>query len=644
MCGIAGSFGSEELDTLVGRRVLEALRHRGPDGRASKTWAEATLLHTRLRIIDLSPTGDQPMSNEDGTIWTVFNGEIYNHHELQAELEKAGHRFRGRSDTEVLPHLYEEYGDEMFTRLRGMFAIAILDRRQRRLLLARDRFGIKPLFYSEDPSRVAFASEINALREFPGVDLTPDPQAIADFAGLLFVPAPHTIHRGISALRPGEIVDCRIGNDESMSAARRRFHEFTAEPNRDLTLDQALDDVDALAEKAVVRQLESDVPLGALLSGGIDSSLVSAYSQRHVEGDLLTFNVRFPDAEYDETPAAQTVAAAIGSRHQTLEMDGQSGTWEAITGLMRIVGQPFADTSLFAVDQISAAMRRHVTVALSGDGGDEGFGGYDVYWQIAAVNGLRWAPAFFWRAGVPFVAPFARLGVVRPTLARRMRDLAGADDTGILQTFFSWLGERELQELTRPLDDVEPLRRHFERHWRHSVGRSVSSLERLSAHAVELNVRLILANDYLPKVDAGSMRHSLEVRVPMLDEDLIGFGLTLPHALRVEGRKSKRLLRALAGRHLPASIAARPKRGFAVPVDQWVDRSFRLILRESLLDPGSPVGEYFVRSAYTPWVEAFCQGRTIQGLSREGLYQRVMMVLALDLALRDLTESHRAAA
>jgi asparagine synthase (glutamine-hydrolysing) len=644
MCGIAGSFGKEALDAVVGERVLEALRHRGPDASASKTWPEATLLHTRLRIIDLSPTGDQPMSNEDGTVWTIFNGEIYNHRELQAELEKRGHRFRGRSDTEVLPHLYEEHGDTMFTHLRGMFAIAILDLRQRRLLLARDRFGIKPLFYSANGRTVAFASEINALREFPGVDLTADPQAIADFAGLLFVPAPHTIHRGVSALSPGELVDCRLGNDERVSAARRRFHEFTSEPNRELTLDQALDDVDTLVEKAVVRQLESDVPLGSLLSGGIDSSLVSFYSRRHVEDDLLTFNVRFPDDQYDETPAARTVATAIGSHHQTLEMGGQSGTWEEITSLMRIVGQPFADTSLFAVDQIAEAMREHVTVALSGDGGDEGFGGYDVYWQIAAINGLRWAPAFFWRAGVPLVAPLARLGVVRPTLARRMRDLAGADDTAIMQTFFSWLGERELRELTGPLDGVEPLRRLFEPHWRHSLERGASPLERLSAHAVELNVRLILANDYLPKVDAGSMRHSLEVRVPMLDEDLIAFGLTLPHALRVEGRKGKRVLRALADRHLPASIAALPKRGFSVPVDRWVDRSFRLILRENLLDSGSPVGEYFVRRVYTPWVEAFCRGRTVPGLSREGLYQRVMMLLALDLALRDLAEPRRAAA
>jgi asparagine synthase (glutamine-hydrolysing) len=225
-----------------------------------------------------------------------------------------------------------------------------------------------------------------------------------------------------------------------------------------------------------------------------------------------------------------------------------------------------------------------------------------------------------------------------------MRELAGADDTGILQSIFTWLGDRELRELTRPLDGVEPLRRLFEPHWRHPVGRGVSPLERISAHAVEINIRLILANDYLPKVDAGSMRHSLEVRVPMLDEDLIAFGLTLPHALRVDGKKGKRLLRGVAGRHLPASIAARPKQGFAVPVDRWVDSSFRLILRENLLDSGSPVGDYFARRVYTPWVEAFCQGRTAPGLSREALYQRVIMILALHLVLRDLSENRRVAA
>src|SRR5439155_7169150 len=229
MCGIAGSLGTLPDSKDYSMRMAQTLRHRGPDAYGIRSWPEATLVHTRLRIIDLSPTGDQPMSNEDGTVWTVFNGEIYNHHELQAELENRGHRFRGRSDTEVLPHLYEEYGDAMFARLRGMFAIAILDRRQRRLLLARDRFGIKPLFYSADGSEIAFASEINVLREFPVVDLTPDPQAIADFAGLLFVPAPRTIHRGISALRPGEILDCRLGNDERVSAARGRFHEFSTE-------------------------------------------------------------------------------------------------------------------------------------------------------------------------------------------------------------------------------------------------------------------------------------------------------------------------------------------------------------------------------------------------------------------------------
>jgi asparagine synthase (glutamine-hydrolysing) len=299
MCGLAGRLGHVELDPHTVDLLLRSLRHRGPDGSASKAWTEATLLHTRLRIIDLSPTGDQPMANEDGSVWTVFNGEIYNHAALRAELEARGHRFRGRSDTEVLPHLYEEHGAGMFARLRGMFAVAILDRRERRLLLGRDRFGIKPLFYALDEESVTFASEITSLRVVPGVDLSADPQAIADYAALLFVPAPWTIHRGIRALCPGELLDCRLAADGRVAARTAKFHRFSITRDPALTFEQATEQADSLLERAVVSQLESDVPLGSLLSGGIDSSLVSFFAQRHVPGDLLTFNVRSPDPSYD---------------------------------------------------------------------------------------------------------------------------------------------------------------------------------------------------------------------------------------------------------------------------------------------------------------------------------------------------------
>jgi asparagine synthase (glutamine-hydrolysing) len=601
-------------------------------------WPDATLLHTRLRIIDLSATGDQPMANEDGSVWTVFNGEIYNHRALRAELEAHGHGFRGHSDTEVLPHLYEEHGEEMFSHLRGMFAVAILDRRERRLVLGRDRFGIKPLFYARGDGFLAFASEIAALRHVPAVDLAPDAQAIADFAALLFVAAPQTIHRGIRALPPGELLDCRVADDGAVDAETRPFHTFSIAPNSDLSLEEATDQAERLVERAVGRQLESDVPLGSLLSGGIDSSLVSVFAQREVPGDLLTFNVRPPDAAYDETWAAEAVAAAIGSRHRTLEMEGRGGSWDEITALLRHAGQPFADTSLFAVDAISRAMRRHVTVALSGDGGDEGFGGYNAYWQIGTIARLLRAPPVLWNAAARVADPLGRLGVVRPTLGVRARDLAGADDAAIVQTIFSWVREREHRRLLGDADGVESPRRLFEPRWSYSFDRGSSRLERLSAHTVEANVRLVLANDYLVKVDVASMRHGLEVRVPMLDEDLIAFGLTLPHELRVEGRTGKRILRRVAARNLPPAVAARAKQGFEVPVDRWVDPTFTTRVREALLDRSSPVGDHLDRRAYEPWVHAFGNGGIAAGVSRDGLYQRVMMLLALDLALRDVRQ------
>jgi asparagine synthase (glutamine-hydrolysing) len=639
MCGLAGTLGHLELDAQTVERIVAALRHRGPDGTAAETWTEAALLHTRLRIIDLSPNGDQPLANEDGSVWTVFNGEIYNHGVLRAELEARGHRFRGRSDTEVLPHLYEEYGEAMFARLRGMFAVAILDRRRRRLLLARDRFGIKPLFYALRDQSVAFASEIGALRLVPGVDLSPDAQAIADYAALLFVPAPLTVHRGIRALCPGELLDCRLEEDGRISAQKRRFHQFSITRDPELSFEQAVERAEPLIEKAVVNQLESDVPLGSLLSGGIDSSLVSLFAQRNTPGDLLTFNVRPPDPIYDETAAAETVAGAIGSRHLTLEMEGRGGSWDSVTKLLGHAGQPFADTSLFAVDAVSRAMRRHVTVALSGDGGDEGFGGYDTYWQIETINRLRHAPSPAWLLGARLVEPLGRVGLLRGSLGERARDLAGADETGVLQTLFSWVKQREHAELLGDPQSVEPPRRLFESQWDHSLEPGASRLERLSAHAVEVNIRLILPNDYLAKVDTASMRHSLEVRVPMLDEDLIDFGLSLPHRFRVKGRVGKRILRRIAARNLPTGVANRPKQGFEVPVDRWVDAAFKDRLRDTLSDAGTPVRDHFDRRVYEPWIHAFCNGGHLPHITREGLYQRVMMLLSLDLTLRDASRA-----
>jgi asparagine synthase (glutamine-hydrolysing) len=632
VCGIGGWVGQTAADERRIEAILDALRHRGPDGSAARQFASATLLHTRLRIIDLSPTGDQPMSNEDGSIWTVFNGEIYNHRELRRELEGRGHVFRGSSDTEVLPHLYEEYGAEFFERLRGMFTVAILDDARGRLVLARDRFGIKPLYYAAGEGFLAFASELNALRLVPGIDLAPDNQAIADYAAMLFVPAPTTIYRGIRALEPGTLLDARLESRE-VKVEARRYHSWSLEPRDDLTLEDATEMADALIEQAVARQLESDVPLGSLLSGGIDSSLVSAAAQRASASQLLTFNIRAADSAYDETWAAQAVAGHIGSHHETLEMESGVGTWEAVTSLLDHAGQPFADTSLFAVREVSRAMRRHVTVALSGDGGDEGFGGYDHYWQLSPINRLRSAPKPLALLVAALAEPVARTRLMRATLPRRLRELAGADDTTVLQTLFCWLRGAEQEALLVDPGGVEPVQRLFEQRWSSNGSAAASRLERLSTRTAEVNMRLILPDDYLFKVDSASMRESLEVRVPLLDEELIAFGLSLPHALRARGRTAKAVLRAVAARRLPAAVAAKPKQGFTVPVDRWVDADFKRQVRERLSDPGSRLAGSFHPDVYLPWVHAFADDIPVPGISRAGLYQRVIMLLSLDLAL-----------
>jgi asparagine synthase (glutamine-hydrolysing) len=631
MCGIAGWLGTLQDSEKHTARMAQTLHQRGPDAHGIRVWPEATLVHTRLSIIDLSPTGAQPMANEDGTVWTVFNGEIYNHHELRRHLEARGHIFKGRSDTEVLPHLYEEEAAGFVAQLRGMFALAIYDMRTRTLVLARDRFGIKPLFYAIKNNQLMFASEIRALLELPGIDDRPNKQAIHDFAALLYIPAPETFYTGIRALQPGEVLEAKL-DAYRISWKTRTYHQWTIAPDPTATLTQAVDRAEALVTAAVQSQLESDVPLGTLLSGGIDSSLVSLAAQQALGGELHTFNVYFSDKKYDETWAALAVAKHIGSHHETLDMDDVRGTWERVTSLLLHAGQPFADTSLFAVNAVCRTMRRHVTVALSGDGGDEGFGGYHWYWQIARIVRLQTLPLVFWRSAPIVLAPLTRLGVVPMHLPQRFRDLDGADDAAVVQDLLCSVRAEEHRRLCWDAD-VLPIRRLFQPQWEHHLPLGASRLERLAAHMTEANVRLTLANDYLFKVDIASMRESLEVRVPMLDEDLFAFCLSLPHCLKVDGRTCKRVLRAIAKHKLPAAVANKPKIGFGLPLDSWVDADFKCCLRDALLGPSSKLPEFFQPETYRPMIEAFCEGRRYASVSRAELYQRAIMLLSVQLAL-----------
>ncbi len=572
------------------------------------------------------------MANEDGTVWTVFNGEIYNHHDLRRDLERRGHVFRGHSDTEVLPHLYEEYGPDFLTRLRGMFALAILNTRTMSLVLARDRFGIKPLFYAPSVGRMAFASEIRALLPLPGVDRQPDRQAVYDFAALFYIPAPQTFYTGIRALLPGELLEARLDGHE-IYWKKRYYHRWSIAIDNDLTLDEAADRTEQLLTTAVGRQMESEVPIGGFLSGGIDSSLVSSGAQASLGGALRTFNVRFSDEAYDETWAAVAVARHIGSNHTVLDMDDIQGTWSQIIDLLLHAGQPFADTSLFATSAICRMMRNHVTVAVSGDGGDEAFGGYNTYWQLDRILRMQYLPRYCSYGAAITLSAFAAVGLAPDHLASRVHDFTGADDVAIVHLLSCWIREKELGRLCIDYDKVLPIRRLFEPQWDYQLGKRASRLERVSAYATEAGVRLNLPNDYLFKVDTASMKHSLEVRVPMLDEDLFSFGLSLPHRLKVQGKICKQVLRTVAERRLPPAVAHKQKAGFSIPIDSWVEAGFRDRLRESLLGTASLLPNFFHPEAYGPVVEAFCERRRCPGISRQGLYQRVIMLLSLQLAL-----------
>jgi asparagine synthase (glutamine-hydrolysing) len=632
MCGIGGWIGRQDGGDEVADRMRQALHHRGPDSYGVKSLPEATLVHTRLSIIDLSESGSQPMTNEGGTVWTVFNGEIYNHRELRSYLEQRGHHFKGHSDSEIIPHLYEELGIDFVERLRGMFAIAIYDARIQTLLLARDRFGIKPLFYAPTKTRLAFASELRALLCLKDIDTRPDRQGVYDCAAFFYIPAPGTFYRGIRALQAGEILEVRLDGSD-ISWKTRQYWKGCIAPDLSLSMSEAVDRAEGLITAAVRRQLESDVPLGALLSGGIDSSLVSTAAQQALQGKLRTFNVRFPDHTYDETGAALAVAEHIGSHHVTLNMDEGQGTWEHIIDLLRHAGQPFADTSLFAVNAVSRLMRAHVTVALSGDGGDEGFGGYNLYWQLARIARMQRLPSPVWKASALALVPFVSASVVPAHFPSRLREIAEADDAQIVQDLFTSMHEDDLRGLCVDHGKVLPVRRFFEQQWEHRLPAGASRVERLSALATEANVRVTLPNDFLFKVDLASMKESLEVRVPMLDEDLFSFALTVPHDLKVKGRICKQVLREVAARQLPLTVARKPKHGFAVPVDRWVNSAFKHRVRETLLGPSSRLPEFFRPEVYGPLVEAFCNGRPYQACSRAALFQRVVLLLSLDITM-----------
>jgi asparagine synthase (glutamine-hydrolysing) len=609
MCGIAGCWeaGGAPADALAARALAmaDALAHRGPDDRGAWTDAAAgvALGFRRLAILDLSPQGRQPMASADGRYTVVFNGEIYNWADLRAELERAGAApaWRGHSDTEIMLAAISHWGlDAALRRMTGMFAIALWDARERTLHLVRDRMGEKPLYYGAMGGTLLFGSELKALRTHPAFVEEIDRAAVAALMRFAYVPAPRSIFRGIRKLPAGSLVSFRSPAD---AAAPRSYWTLRGAIERGLEQPfsggdaEATDELERLLRDATARQMVADVPLGAFLSGGVDSSTVVALMQAQSSRPVKTFTIGFHEEDYNEAPYAKAVAQHLGTDHTELYLS-PAESMAAIPDLPRFYDEPFADSSQLPTYLVSRLARTAVTVSLSGDGGDELFGGYNRYfWGASIWRRLGWMPRGARRAAagaLTAVSPPAWDRVFEaagPVLPARVRQPAAGD---------------KLHKLARAIDVASPeeLYAVLVSHWTEEALVDAAALEfdlpleRLATppeRMMACDAATYLPDDILVKVDRATMAVSLESRIPLLDHRVVEFAWRLPLGLKLRDGAGKWLLRQVLYRHVPRALIDRQKMGFSLPLDAWLRGPLRdwaealleekRLAREGFLDP-----------------------------------------------------------
>ena len=633
MCGIAGKVapGGRVEQALV-EEMCAAIEHRGPDSRGVFVDEGVGLGIQRLRIIDLE-TGDQPIFNEDESVVVVLNGEIYNYRELRADLERAGHRFATKSDTEVIVHLYEDHGERCVEHLRGMFGFALWDRRARRLLLARDRVGKKPLFYSHRDGQLWFGSEAKAILRDPAIPREVNADAIDSFLQYAYVPHPMSAFSALAKLPPAHTLtweDGRVSTRRYWRLSYRAAGVPTGEEEmRELIRDQLLE--------ATRLRLRSDVPLGAFLSGGIDSAAVVAAMARESAGQVKTFSIGFDVEEYDETRHARQVAELYDTEHHEFTVAPT-----AMSVLPRLVwhyGEPFADPSAIPSFHLAEVTRRHVTVALNGDGGDESFAGYTRYYAHRFAHRLRHLPA-----------PAARA-------VAELLDRTGAQGSSRRAVRSAWWLSHALQ--LEPADAYAKTMAVFppdERadlytpEFRDSLARSGGpSARSFTADAFvgsdgkdvverlqDVDVHTYLPGGLLVKMDIATMAHSLEVRSPFLDHRLMESAAALPSQAKLDGSATKRILKDALRPWLPESILFREKMGFSVPVDAWFRGELRELPAEVLLDPAALGRGMFQESAVRGLIDDHRTGRADNG-------GRIWALLQLELWQRSYVDSVRTA-
>ncbi len=603
ICGVVHSNYADKVDEDLVRRMTAVLSHRGPDDEGLLLKDHVGLGHRRLSIIDLSASGHQPMSNEDQTIWIVFNGEIYNYVELRPGLEAKGHRFSSHTDTEVILHLYEEEGPECVTKLRGMFAFAIWDGNKQRLFLARDRVGKKPLLYTLHNGRFLFASEIKSLLEDGTIRREVDLTALHHYLTYQYVPSPLTMFSGIYKVPPAHTLIYEKGQLHTQRYWNLSHREKLYLPSLRDYGEQFL----SLFREAVKIRLRSDVPLGAFLSGGIDSSLTVAIMSTMMNQKVKTFSIGFREQEYNELRYARLIAERFGTDHH--EFIVKPDAVEILPTLIWHYNEPFADSSAIPTYYVSRLTREHVTVALNGDGGDESFAGYDRYIADRLAGYLFKIPRVLREEVIQKVAKLLPYNPRRQSFFRRLKRFLKAISDPAERRYVRWICyfDNEMKEdlftsdfntLMEDIDSVDLTVQWFER----------SDGENPVDRTLFVDVMSYLPDDLLVKVDIASMANALEARSPFLDHPLMEFCASLPETLKLKGLEGKYLLKQCLPELLPAQILSRRKMGFGVPLELWFRKELKAMSYETLLARRSLERGYFREGALRNLLEEHTRG------------------------------------
>jgi asparagine synthase (glutamine-hydrolysing) len=604
MCGIVGmvNLDGRAADPSLLGRMNEAIHHRGPDEDGHYVKENVGLAMRRLAIIDLSG-GRQPIANEDRTAWIVFNGEIYNYRDLKAELEKRGHRFRTDCDTEAIVHAYEEFGADCPKRLRGMFAFAIWDERKRELFVARDRVGKKPLLYAKTADSFVFGSEFSALLLHPSVSREVDRGAIHDYLSFMCVPAPLTAYRDIRKLEPGHSLT--LTADGEIKTERYWQPDFSKK--LDVTEEEAGGRALELLREAVRVRLMSEVPLGAFLSGGIDSSTVVALMAEESSTPVKTFSIGFEEQDFSELHHARRVAERIGAEHH--EFVVRPDALEVLPTLVEHYGEPYADSSAIPTYYVSRETRRHVTVALNGDGGDECFAGYERYAAMRLSERYRKLPGVLREGVIRQAVGLLPSSEIKRGRVRSLKRFLRAASLPPVERYLRWVSVFDGEAK----DDLytEEFRRENEGR---AAGRWLAPWFARANGAGVVDASLLtdtmtyLPNDLLVKVDIASMAVSLEARSPFLDHHVIEFAASLPESLKLRGLTTKYILKKTLTKLLPPENLKRGKMGFGVPVGHWFRGEMQQFLRENLLSERSARRGLFRPDAVRRLVELHTRG------------------------------------